>query len=131
MLGGVFKMSEKIVNSSESMAPQNYEVLEPPVRQIVDGSVVDVYLIKNIVDDKGEPIKDPVAYVVTNPDTLVQWHGEFSGEPTGEYSAAGRVTARIGRSEIYHKSVRKDLPLWGLRMAVAKKRATRLLKKTI
>jgi hypothetical protein len=100
------------------------EMLQEPVVRVHEGASYKIFAVTTNVD--GGP-KVPIGYVSTKSGRS-QILGEFSGEPTGEYMPCNAVMGWVGENKVYNKNVSTDMPLSGLRTAIAKRRASRVVK---
>jgi hypothetical protein len=110
---------------------RQYQLIDPPLRQLGQGLVRDVYAARTETGEDGQTKQVVYASIDKQPNVDVEWVGEFNHEPTGRVTSASRVSAVIGGEVIYTKRTRNDLPLGGLRFAIAQRKATRKLKKLL
>ncbi len=124
-------MSELTIRTPFGMpmeALQTARLLEKPEVVIDQGAVLKVLAVSNAPIETGEHIA--MGFVATKSGRS-EMLGEFSGKPTGEYMPCNAVKAYVGENVIYNKNVSTDMPLSGLRTAIAQRRASRIVKSCI
>lgn len=108
----------------ESAEIQGIELLSKPVVRIQEGTALKVIAVSS------EENQIPLGYIATR-SGRARIIGEFSGEPTGEVMPCNSVTGWVGDNEVYRKIVSTDMPLSGIRTAIAQRRASNRVKKRL
>ena len=115
-------------SSDLSPSLQSIEILERPIIQL-DGDVpLRIFAVG--VDANNDEQRVPVGFVSTKSgrsETL----DEFSGESTGTFAPCIAIKGFVKENIVYNKNVYTDLPFSGIRMAIALRRAARIVKKRL
>jgi len=101
------------------------EFLEKPEVILDHGAVLKVLAVSTDTIETGQKVA--MGFVATKSGRAVIL-GEFSGKPTGECMPCNAVKGFVGEEVIYDKNVPTDMPLSGLRTAIAQRRAARAVK---